>query len=102
MIRRPPGSTLFPYTTLFRSRRPPARADDDRCRRRVGAGGGRCRAVGHPEPGGPLRRAAFPRRSGAARSEEHTPELQLRQYLVCPLLLENKQSERVGTWTVSY
>src|SRR3712207_8853470 len=69
MIRRPPRSTLFPYTTLFRSRR-----------RVAGPGGGL-----HPD----LHR---PRRGRAAdvRSEEHTSELQSRQYLVCRLLLEKK------------
>src|SRR3989442_7698564 len=64
MIRRPPRSTLFPYTTLFRS---PART------RRVCAG----------------RRLCWPARS-SARSEEHTSELQSRPHLVCRLLLEKK------------
>src|SRR5215203_6923341 len=66
MIRRPPRSTLFPYTTLFRSR--PGRAE----RRR---------------PGRPC--ACGTR----ARSEEHTSELQSRQYLVCRLLLEKKKKD---------
>src|SRR5476651_2859176 len=66
MIRRPPRSTLFPYTTLFRSRRRPPRS----------AGcSGRCRRT-------PL------------RSEEHTSELQSRQYLVCRLLLEKKKKRQ--------
>src|SRR3712207_7531532 len=73
MIRRPPRSTLFPYTTLFRSRvrRP-------------------CAAVGHCRDRGrrPSRAALLP---ALRRSEEHTSELQSRQYLVCRLLLENKQ-----------
>src|SRR3712207_7733955 len=73
MIRRPPRSTLFPYTTLFRS----AAADrrDDRRPRHARPGGG---AVGRRH------------RRGDARSEEHTSELQSRQYLVCRLLLEKK------------
>src|SRR3712207_6850983 len=71
MIRRPPRSTLFPYTTLFRSRR------------RRGA----ARAVRGPA-GRPARPAAGP----AGRSEEHTSELQSRQYLVCRLLLEKKKN----------
>src|SRR2546422_5963780 len=73
MIRRPPRSTLFPYTTLFRSL-PEARR---------GGGGARARRPGqHPAP---------------ARSEEHTSELQSRLHLVCRLLLEKKKTttERV-------
>src|SRR2546429_3301679 len=74
MIRRPPRSTLFPYTTLFRS---------------VGAG-----ADGHSAAATGLsyRRAAWLRRGSAARSEEHTSELQSRLHLVCRLLLEKKKS----------
>src|SRR3712207_8109839 len=94
MIRRPPRSTLFPYTTLFRSRQrlhevaAGARGDDHGHaalavlreqagqvgRGEVGTGEGESRHV-------PLR----------ARSEEHTSELQSRQYLVCRLLLEKKK-----------
>src|SRR5947209_20439302 len=73
MIRRPPRSTLFPYTTLFRSR-----------------------------PSGPSRsarqnpdRAPPSARRAAGRSEEHTSELQSRQYLVCRLLLEKKKDFRL-------
>src|SRR3712207_7193473 len=92
MIRRPPRSTLFPYTTLFRSR----------------GGGGAARHSGstvvatsrgprscvsvkvksvmrHPPPGARARRCS--------RSEEHTSELQSRQYLVCRLLLEKKNNQ---------
>src|SRR5947209_15518256 len=69
MIRRPPRSTLFPYTTLFRS---------SSCRRRSGASA--C-------PSAETRHRASP------RSEEHTSELQSRQYLVCRLLLEKKKHE---------
>src|SRR3712207_7997875 len=88
MIRRPPRSTLFPYTTLFRSRvqgfrrafpdglfRPAGRAE----RPADGAGG---------NVGGHRRRG---RLRGGRRSEEHTSELQSRQYLVCRLLLEKKK-----------
>src|SRR3712207_7354806 len=80
MIRRPPRSTLFPYTTLFRSFL------------------GRPAAVHHPRPGwvprpppGPVLRRATGPRVLANRSEEHTSELQSRQYLVCRLLLEKKK-----------
>src|ERR1035437_10991976 len=66
MIRRPPRSTLFPYTTLFRS---------------VG------NLAGRPLQSGPHPRAHD-------RSEEHTSELQSRQYLVCRLLLEKKKKQK--------
>src|SRR2546425_4960369 len=76
MIRRPPRSTLFPYTTLFRSR---ARHRRERFAALPGGRGA----------GGPPRR---PRdRSVPARSEEHTSELQSLAYLVCRLLLEKKK-----------
>src|SRR3712207_8087331 len=98
MIRRPPRSTLFPYTTLFRSGRDPG----------VGDAGPLDRS------GPPGRRGPAPRRDARAerghagpalsavpgdvvagkrrmRSEEHTSELQSRQYLVCRLLLEKKK-----------
>src|SRR3712207_6881113 len=87
MIRRPPRSTLFPYTTLFRS---PGQ--------QLGAGGGH---VQHRRPAprhaGDGHRRADQRAGGPGhagshlqRSEEHTSELQSRQYLVCRLLLEKK------------
>src|SRR5438445_1159490 len=78
MIRRPPRSTLFPYTTLFRSGGR-ARAG------RAGVAAGRAaRSRGHPPHGARL----------ATRSEEHTSELQSRQYLVCRLLLEKKKKNK--------
>src|SRR3712207_7620860 len=89
MIRRPPRSTLFPYTTLFRSgprrcatwpgdhlRKPTA----DLIHRGTGGRAPACR-----------RWRALARGGGSARSEEHTSELQSRQYLVCRLLLEKKK-----------
>src|SRR3712207_7273530 len=101
MIRRPPRSTLFPYTTLFRSRRCSERDDPSAA---GGAGPDPAEAGGlrHP-PGDAHRRGAGPLAAGAvaaapprvraapARSEEHTSELQSRQYLVCRLLLEKKK-----------
>src|SRR3712207_7511256 len=85
MIRRPPRSTLFPYTTLFRSPRLPD-ADGD------ALGSGRDPGALH---GAPARAAPGTRRRAAAgRSEEHTSELQSRQYLVCRLLLEKKRNSR--------
>src|SRR3712207_7408767 len=102
MIRRPPRSTLFPYTTLFRS----VPVDVEEVVREV------CRGVprdaghpeqldrltqlrlGHPEVPGRLRDA----HPVAVRSEEHTSELQSRQYLVCRLLLDknNEMADRGG------
>src|SRR2546422_3248647 len=83
MIRRPPRSTLFPYTTLFRS---PSRG---RHYRRCPQGGDRT--------DGPLRPGArAPRQGDRRRSEEHTSELQSRLHLVCRLLLEKKK-KRVDT-----
>src|SRR5258708_20233579 len=80
MIRRPPRSTLFPYTTLFRSRRLPRRrsASDSVQRTAVRAGT-------NPARGAP--------RSGRWRSEEHTSELQSPDHLVCRLLLEKKKNK---------
>src|SRR5438309_11665733 len=77
MIRRPPRSTLFPYTTLFRS--PVCSATPS---------GGRRRAVC---PGGRTTRPAPAKPSAPARSEEHTSELQSQFHLVCRLLLEKKK-----------
>src|SRR3712207_7557490 len=94
MIRRPPRSTLFPYTTLFRSLNrylPGENLDLARCE--VGIGGPRSALLDdavdrddgfHPQP--------IEHRKRRARSEEHTSELQSRQYLVCRLLLEKKNS----------
>src|SRR3712207_7933599 len=93
MIRRPPRSTLFPYTTLFRS------------------------TAGRPAPTGTRRsrgrRLTFPavrgacpaprcgrRRALKSRSEEHTSELQSRQYLVCRLLLEKKKKNTTHIFTL--
>src|SRR2546430_5516747 len=91
MIRRPPRSTLFPYTTLFRSRHRARRhfRADHRLRleqaARPGAGAARLMAT----VAGQLR---APRsRSGPVRSEEHTSELQSQSNLVCRLLLEKKK-----------
>src|SRR3712207_7565788 len=100
MIRRPPRSTLFPYTTLFRSRRAERlgqgheRYDRGREHHRLQGERG-----DHLRPGGSLlksRRAAESARGRGdtpRRSEEHTSELQSRQYLVCRLLLEKKKNQ---------
>src|SRR5258707_5671192 len=82
MIRRPPRSTLFPYTTLFRS--PAARASKaaalQQAHQRIAASQNRLRA-------------------DVERSEEHTSELQSRQYLVCRLLLEKKKIPSVTIYS---
>src|SRR3712207_7529420 len=96
MIRRPPRSTLFPYTTLFRSRGDVERGVDALLGQRAVeldlAVAGPLELledhVVHPRPGLDQRRGDD--RQRPARSEEHTSELQSRQYLVCRLLLEKK------------
>src|SRR3712207_7883270 len=99
MIRRPPRSTLFPYTTLFRSemtlldRRPELTLDSapsgkyrihSRLEEAEGAAALRLRTI--------EREVTLPQEVLASRSEEHTSELQSRQYLVCRLLLEKKKN----------
>src|SRR3712207_8771261 len=95
MIRRPPRSTLFPYTTLFRS---------------SGRAGGSRRVAASDGAGGlPQTLSRIPRpmtqtvqiRPGQ-RSEEHTSELQSRQYLVCRLLLEKKKKNKTIYKTYTY
>src|SRR2546422_2891107 len=95
MIRRPPRSTLFPYTTLFRS------LERDRVvgQQLVETRRGRARRRLHPVPRrvGPLLprlRLAVLKRQLHVRSEEHTSELQSRLHLVCRLLLEKKNQRR--------
>src|SRR3712207_8863708 len=96
MIRRPPRSTLFPYTTLFRSEYS-AQGAQPRGRRRVRrreehANSPRGRRGRGGEPLGIPGGTDGPRLlRGPCRSEEHTSELQSRQYLVCRLLLEKKK-----------
>src|SRR5258707_5162196 len=84
MIRRPPRSTLFPYTTLFRSAVPIARGG----RSGGGRGAGRGRTAGRRRG----RRCHTGNHRTRRRSEEHTSELQSRQYLVCRLLLEKNKA----------
>src|SRR3712207_7337526 len=90
MIRRPPRSTLFPYTTLFRSRGH-GRGHGERRRRHACPAAALLRRR-HPEPARVPGRLP-PGREPARRSEEHTSELQSRQYLVCRLLLEKKKKK---------
>src|SRR3712207_8681891 len=85
MIRRPPRSTLFPYTTLFRS------SIHLQMERRYQRGHGDRRYDELGRYGGGLLLGCAGRVGGQRRSEEHTSELQSRQYLVCRLLLEKKK-----------
>src|SRR3712207_8337523 len=85
MIRRPPRSTLFPYTTLFRSQRHVV--DGTRVERRDDAL--------RPHVAEQRDLAPLAVRDGPVRSEEHTSELQSRQYLVCRLLLEKKKRRQI-------
>src|SRR3712207_8413311 len=99
MIRRPPRSTLFPYTTLFRSRLLPAGGDaggGDEDRPRDG-GADRARPRPARRRGRRRRRLRPPALRHPERSEEHTSELQSRQYLVCRLLLEKKNRQHLNT-----
>src|SRR5206468_11935034 len=101
MIRRPPRSTLFPYTTLFRSRSLRRLDRESRTPRH------RAAWVPDPQDGQPLgklhRRGPHPaeqrtnRRTAHVRSEEHTSELQSRSDLVCRLLLEKKKQNNKKT-----
>src|SRR3712207_8667742 len=91
MIRRPPRSTLFPYTTLFRSAR-----DEPRSQVRFPLFCGQADRASRGHPGELTQELVArqlvtePLRVPGSRSEEHTSELQSRQYLVCRLLLEKK------------
>src|SRR3712207_8195679 len=87
MIRRPPRSTLFPYTTLFRSEDVEYAAVAD------GAGGVLVARLGRVD-GVAVRGRPVLAGGDRVRSEEHTSELQSRQYLVCRLLLEKKKKLR--------
>src|SRR3712207_6893359 len=87
MIRRPPRSTLFPYTTLFRSSTACSSSRSGTAPSSPAAPRGRPSAP----PPRDERPAADPLRPQPQRSEEHTSELQSRQYLVCRLLLEKKK-----------
>src|SRR3712207_7298289 len=102
MIRRPPRSTLFPYTTLFRSgvfTHALAGRTLQACSRGQGEGTwgwGSCSRWFFPPSRSRFRpRVRTPAPTRRARSEEHTSELQSRQYLVCRLLLEKKNPSRV-------
>src|SRR3712207_7042705 len=92
MIRRPPRSTLFPYTTLFRSGDPNRPPDVEKAKQMIrdaGVEGDKVTVWGNDEE-----------QTKAVRSEEHTSELQSRQYLVCRLLLEKKKMSKLVVVTL--
>src|SRR3712207_272555 len=97
MIRRPPRSTLFPYTTLFRSAVCIANPGQDPISPST-AIVGEIHARSSPHVLPPLRRPSRDERASGDRSEEHTSELQSRQYLVCRLLLAKKSGARSYTF----
>src|SRR3712207_7452575 len=99
MIRRPPRSTLFPYTTLFRSASVRGRPSAETHATRPFfptvnqlPSGAKAKSVSNSLCPLGIGRTAKPAGSEGARSEEHTSELQSRQYLVCRLLLEKKKN----------
>src|SRR3712207_8239133 len=97
MIRRPPRSTLFPYTTLFRSETPrrrsvavpPGPSDGQ-----SGRSGASSNSKTSPRSSRAVNPSSCRSEMGKDRSEEHTSELQSRQYLVCRLLLEKKKTRQ--------
>src|SRR5436853_3648440 len=92
MIRRPPRSTLFPYTTLFRSDEVAhVRIEADQVRRQALASGGRVGVAEH------FQGDHAPQLDAGLRSEEHTSELQSLRHLVCRLLLEKKKKKASRT-----
>src|SRR2546425_5755226 len=97
MIRRPPRSTLFPYTTLFRSLRPPVVGWGRECDRQPTpdpAGWAVTRRTRAERPTDAFGEKGLRDHAAAERSEEHTSELQSLAYLVCRLLLEKKKKPR--------
>src|SRR3712207_7489197 len=101
MIRRPPRSTLFPYTTLFRSMDAVLGVVKAFAQRGVGGQGSTAKVRDRWQPGIDVPPATGRADSGdmeidlVERSEEHTSELQSRQYLVCRLLLEKKKNNKM-------
>src|SRR2546422_8199273 len=97
MIRRPPRSTLFPYTTLFRSNgsstkfKQPVASQHCRTSPRTPSTGQRARKTSRPAPW------ALKNVLTSMRSEEHTSELQSRLHLVCRLLLEKKKKKHIDS-----
>src|SRR5690242_20991282 len=98
MIRRPPRSTLFPYTTLFRSAtRSTARPSSSPPASRT-----RPTRTTSPSSGPPFASSSCPRATPRGRSEEHTSELQSHVNLVCRLLLEKKKKQNIHALLLHY
>src|SRR2546425_6275822 len=95
MIRRPPRSTLFPYTTLFRSRHLPVRAGERMLE--IGAGLGLAAVLAAKTGVRVVATDVVEEAVETVRSEEHTSELQSLAYLVCRLLLEKKKTKTIST-----
>src|SRR5690348_17465723 len=93
MIRRPPRSTLFPYTTLFRSSAPTMAVKNPVSRLTLKEGGKRGCSLGALFPANTNPRITTARMAPILRSEEHTSELQSPVHLVCRLLLEKKNNK---------
>src|SRR3712207_7252171 len=102
MIRRPPRSTLFPYTTLFRSVPDPLDGVTDLLVRVTGSQEVRVQRVHGPLAGQRPRGGHEGLPGHLTRSEEHTSELQSRQYLVCRLLLEKKKTYLLTTQSTDH
>src|SRR3712207_8713367 len=100
MIRRPPRSTLFPYTTLFRSQRPRVLVPDIHSLLGCGRGVSYQLRTRERRPSRLLCGADRRDSLRSWRSEEHTSELQSRQYLVCRLLLEKKKTMKNNNITI--
>src|SRR3712207_8315848 len=96
MIRRPPRSTLFPYTPLFRSFKPTPYSTSFTCGRTMPENLTSPTDKARPRPSPPSQPRKKP------RSEEHTSELQSRQYLVCRLLLEKKSAHISSQASLEY
>src|SRR3712207_7322090 len=90
MIRRPPRSTLFPYTTLFRSKMYAGAGDRFSLQKKLKVEAGKTTNVPVSDT-----RLIYTGKIAFVRSEEHTSELQSRQYLVCRLLLEKKKKQTI-------
>src|SRR3712207_6929539 len=97
MIRRPPRSTLFPYTTLFRSGQKSSRPP-----RKKRGGRGRRKIFREPITVRDNAKLCIFLQPFSPRSEEHTSELQSRQYLVCRLLLEKKNIQKIEIFPCKY
>src|SRR3712207_7214164 len=100
MIRRPPRSTLFPYTTLFRSSSSDVQQEDEEPSSPSTSPTAPATGTSAPTTGSDEESTSSDEDETSDRSEEHTSELQSRQYLVCRLLLEKKKQKSYATLSV--